>query len=267
MAYISALTPEKGERVMTFGGTRAGKSALQDMTMRNIQLARPIAMQVLVDSKPRYRAEAERGRFRKGRRNAAYRYESWEKSPVIPNSVVIDIWDEHPFKDIWNRPGEIAVMQSGEPEDWRRMLALLKGFVNAQIKGRERRIIVDECLDFTSGTLGVSTPRMTYSCVPLGRVANAELVSILGHTEFMACRPSCFTCFQESICFICVQIRTCGIYGILESKTQNHRKAIISSGNIQFNREAPSRHHSQESFPCLNGILVSYRKPNRREFR
>jgi hypothetical protein len=148
VAHISDLVPERGERVTTLGGTRAGKSAFQEWCIREIQHTRPLSMQLLLDTKPRYRAETERGRFRKGRKSAAWRYETWSAGPTIPNSVAIDIWDEHPFKDIWTRSGEVAIMQGAEFEDWRRMLALTRGFVNAHIKGRERRIIVDEALDF-----------------------------------------------------------------------------------------------------------------------
>jgi hypothetical protein len=39
-------------------------------------------------------------------------------------------------------------MQSDEQEDWKRMLKLLDGFCKAKIKDRERRITVDEALDF-----------------------------------------------------------------------------------------------------------------------
>jgi hypothetical protein len=146
--HISALTPDESERAVTIGGTRAGKSALTEWQMRHVSQSRPACMQALVDSKPRFRAETERGPFRKGRRSAAYRYEHWSKGPVVPNSVVVDIWDDHPFRGLWKRPGEIAILQGETYQEWRRILALLNAFVSAQIKGRERRMIVDEVLDF-----------------------------------------------------------------------------------------------------------------------
>jgi hypothetical protein len=140
------------------GSSRAGKSALTDMNLVHIQATRPTAMQVMLDTKPRYRAEKERGCFRMGRRDAAYRYESWRKGPTIPNSCVVDIWDEKPFKSFFKEPGEIAIMQGAEVTDWKRMLHLLNGFVNAQIKGRERRVVVDELLDFYQrNTLGIDS--------------------------------------------------------------------------------------------------------------
>ena len=106
-------------------------------------------MQLLIDTKPRFRAETERMPLNpKARRSAAWRYTSWAKGPVVPNSVVVDMDSAHPFRGIWSKPGEIAILQGGDSNDWRRMLLLLTGFVRAQIKDRERRLIVDEVLDF-----------------------------------------------------------------------------------------------------------------------
>lgn len=208
--HVSDLTPGKGERVITIGGTRAGKSAVQDMTARHIQLERPSAMQALVDSKPRYRAEKERGKFRRGRRSAAYRYETWDKGPVVPNSVVVDIWDDKPFESLFSDkyPGEIAILQSGEAEDWKRILELLRGFVSAQIKGRERRIIVDECLDFTHATPWELTRKTTCSTGQRERERNVESVSISARTECMVFRRSSFTCSPASTCFTYARMMT-----------------------------------------------------------
>ncbi len=203
MAHVSEITPAKGERVISIGGTRAGKSSLTDMTMMQVQSERPIAMQVLVDSKPRYRAETERGRRYTSRKSAAHRYESWQAGPTIPNSCLIDIWDDHPFKGMWDKPGEIAIMQGGEYDDWRRMLQLLKGFVSAQIKGRERRLIVDECLDFTSETRSALTPEMMSSIVQPARVPKEESALTLERIEFTGYRRSFWLWLPESTSFTC----------------------------------------------------------------
>ncbi len=117
--------------------------------MRTISEERPAAMQLLIDTKPRFRAETERMPFAPNkRRSAAWRYKAWAKGPVVPNSVVVDMDNPHPFRGVWSRPGEIAILQSGDSNEWRRMLILLTAFVNAQIKDRERRLVVDEALDF-----------------------------------------------------------------------------------------------------------------------
>jgi hypothetical protein len=74
---------------------------------------------------------------------------------------MVDMRSEHPFRGLWNlkdekRPGEIAIMQGDDPSDWRIMLNLMHHFVKRQIKGRERRLVVDEGLDFWQrNTLGI----------------------------------------------------------------------------------------------------------------
>lgn len=258
MVDLSALTPQKAERVITFGGTRAGKSSLTDMTMMQVQHERPAAMQVLIDTKPRYRAEKERGRTYGSRKPAAYRYETWEAGPTIPNSCIVDIYDPHPFKGMWQEPGEIAIMQGGDFDDWRRMLQLLKGFIAAPIKGRERRIIVDECLDFTSGTRSESISEMTCSIAQHVQVENVVLELISERIEYMVSLRSYCSLHLESICFICEPIETWPICARSVSKMLSHRKVIMSSGNIGFFRAEPCRNHSQANSHCQIGIYRSY---------
>jgi hypothetical protein len=88
----------------------------------------------------------------KSRRSAAWRYQHWTKGPTVPNSVFVDIHADHPFRGLWTRPGEIAIMQSGNAEDWRRMLELLMAFTKAHIGDRERHITADEVMDFYGRT-------------------------------------------------------------------------------------------------------------------
>jgi hypothetical protein len=201
--HISDLVPQEGERAATFGGTRAGKSAFQEWSLRTIQSERPHAMQILADTKPRFRAETEKGIRPNWRRDAAHRYSDWSKGPVVPNSVVVDINSDHPFSGLFKTPGEVAIFQSGESADWKRILALLNQFVKMNIKGRERRIIVDECLDFMKGTRGVSTPKTTCSIAQHARAASGISDWTSGHTRYREYRDSFARCFLASRSFIC----------------------------------------------------------------
>jgi hypothetical protein len=257
--HISQLTPGKGERVITAGGTRAGKSALMEWTMRDVQRSRPEAMQILIDTKPRFRAETERGRFngfRGTRRSAAYRYENWTAGPIVPNSVAVDIWDENPFKNIWHpdKPGEIAIMQGAELEDWRRMLLLLKGFVNAQIKGRERRIVVDECLDFTSVIHSQSTVKMTCSIGLRELEENAVSGWNWEPIGFMEFRHSSCTWRPDSIFSIFGMIGTCDTYKIAVCPMRSHPKGITSSDSIVFNPGELFQPRIRDGWHFLTGI-------------
>lgn len=149
--HISEMVPKPGERVGTLGGSRAGKSAWMEWEAREIQDSRPSAAQLIMDSKPRFRAQTERHPwFPKQRRDARRRYDTWASGPTIPNSVAVDIWGEHPFRGLWSkdRPGEIAIMQGETRQDHIRMLQLAMSFVKAQWKNRERRLVFDETLDF-----------------------------------------------------------------------------------------------------------------------
>jgi hypothetical protein len=251
--HISELTPAEGERQGIFGGTRSGKSSYQDWQIREIQHTRPDAMQILVDSKPRYRAETERGPFRKGRRNAAHRYTSWAKGPILPNSVVVDLWDDKPFANLF-KPGEVVILQSGESADWKRMLALLDAFVKANFKGRERRVCVDECLDFTSEIPGELIRKMMSSTGSQEPGENEISDWILAHTRYSGCRRLFSRCSHGSRFFIYGQTLICGIFRASEYPTQNHRRVTIISASIMCNRAEPSRQPSRDILYCQNGI-------------
>lgn len=201
MPHISDLVPEPGERHAIFGGTRAGKSAFQDWSLREIQATRPDAMQILVDTKPRFRAETEKGLRPNWRKSASHRYNDWSAGPVVPNSVAVDLWSDRPFAGTFSNPGEIVILQSGEEKDWRRILDLLDGFVKANVHGRERRLVVDECLDFTSATLGELIPRKMYFSVLPGQAEKETLDLILERIKYRGCRDSLAKCFPESHSF------------------------------------------------------------------
>jgi hypothetical protein len=163
---LGDLTQNQGERHLVYGGTRTGKSSFMDWNIRHIQRERPSAMMLLADTKPRFRAETiSWGPGNKWRRDAAKAgiYDTWAAGPVLPNSVVVPMDRDHPFRGMWDadkRPGEIAIMQSGQSEDWKRMLELMKHFVDRGLKNRERLIAVDEGLDFYQrNTLGIDPRR------------------------------------------------------------------------------------------------------------
>lgn len=151
MTAFPQLVQDPGERHLIIGSSRCGKSSLEDMSMRHIQASRPECMQLVADTKPRFRAETiaygPRGMYR---RSAEKLYRGWAKGPIVPNSVAVDLNADHPFRGLWDlkrRPGEIVIMQSNDPLQWKRMLELMKAFTMKQTP-RERLLIVDEGMDF-----------------------------------------------------------------------------------------------------------------------
>jgi hypothetical protein len=146
---LKQLVPEPGERSAVAGGTRAGKSAMLEWQCRTVATERPTSMNILVDTKPRYRADMMPHPLSPRHRVSAARlYKNWAAGPVIPHSVRMDIWSDRPFAGLFNDPGEIVIMQGETIEDWKRMLLILKHFVGIHKKDRERNMWVDEALDF-----------------------------------------------------------------------------------------------------------------------
>lgn len=155
---FSDLVQGPGERHIVYGGTRTGKSSYMDWSMRHIQDERPAAMQLVADTKPRFRAEtAAYGPNNRFRKDAEKLYEGWAAGPVLPNSVAVNLESEHPFRGLWNdkRPGEIAIMQSDLPNDWRKMIELMGHFASKKTI-RERLLVIDEGMDFYQrNTMGI----------------------------------------------------------------------------------------------------------------
>lgn len=166
MPQMESFVQQPGERHLVYGGTRTGKSSYMDWTIRHIQKTRPACMILVADTKPRFRAESLiNPRFSASRLNAEKEreYSSWTAGPTIPNSVKVELSSPHPFRGLWNlkdHPGEVAIMQSDQLQDWRLMNALMHEFVSKQVVGRERLVVVDEGLDFYQrNTLGIDAKR------------------------------------------------------------------------------------------------------------
>ena len=154
MSDFSEFVPGRAERTIVYGGTRAGKSSYCDWSARHIQETRPSAMILLLDTKPRFRAETiAYGPGLKWRKDAKKLYESWEAGPTFPNSVVYPLdqvnWEaDNPFKNFYRKPGELVVLQSGSSQLRPLMLRLARKFVDINPKRRERLLWVNEGLDF-----------------------------------------------------------------------------------------------------------------------
>jgi hypothetical protein len=166
MTSFADLVQDPAERHIVYGGTRSGKSSFMDWTLRRIQRDRPQCMQLLLDTKPRFRAETipygPGGRYRKSAAKAKI-YEHWARGPMLPNSVAVDLFSPHPFRGLWDadkRPGEIAILQNGDAAFWRIMNELAHHFVGKPVKGREKLLTVDEMLDFYQrNSLGIDPRR------------------------------------------------------------------------------------------------------------
>lgn len=145
---LEEIAPKKGQRALILGGSRSGKSVLMDMLIRYIVKVRPLVRGLLLDTKPRFRAELEkRGPIV---RDASRHYRDWEKGPVVPGSYRIDIHSDSPLKGYWkpDDPCRIAIAQTEEESDRPLLLNIANQWYQARARGADRLFICDELLDF-----------------------------------------------------------------------------------------------------------------------
>lgn len=151
---IDEVSPGKGERVIVLGSSRSGKSVLADHMHMHIQKVRPSSEILLLDTKPRFRAEVERvGPGMRYVRSAEHHYKTWEKGPVIPGSYRHDLAIKN-LRPYWkdDDPCRTVILQS--ERDWERgeMLELADThWFEKRKKGADRILRVNEMLDFYYG--------------------------------------------------------------------------------------------------------------------
>lgn len=151
---IDEITPEKGNRVIILGSSRSGKSVLADHIHMNIVRLRPLSEHLLLDTKPRFRAEIERfGPRMRMIRDASHNYVDWEKGPVMPASYRHDI--NHPsLKYYWkpDDPCRTVILQTERDHERAAMLELADTqWFEVRKKNADRVLRVNEMLDFYYG--------------------------------------------------------------------------------------------------------------------
>lgn len=151
---IDQITPKKGERVIILGSSRSGKSVVADHIHFNIVKMRPAAEILVLDTKPRYRAEIERyGPGMKLVRNADHHYTHWEKGPTIPGSYRHDINNPN-MKAYWGPkdPCRTVILQTERDHERGQILELADThWFEVRKKGADRILRVNEMLDFYYG--------------------------------------------------------------------------------------------------------------------
>lgn len=159
---LDEIAPEKGQRALILGGSRSGKSTLEDMLVRHITHKRPQVRMLMLDSKPRYRAELERiGPYGKIPRSAEKYYKDWEPGPTIPGSYRVDIEAETPLRNYWkdDDPCRIAICQTSDETQRARLLEIANSWFETRVRNADRVLVVDELLDFYHGNGVCINPR------------------------------------------------------------------------------------------------------------
>jgi hypothetical protein len=146
---IDEITPKKGERALILGGSRSGKSVLLDHLRENIVIQRPNVQQLLLDSKPRFRAELEKyGPGLKMVRDAKKHYRDWEKGPIVPGSYRMPLTGD--IGSYWKPkdPCRCVILQTDDSNDRPKLLEISSTWFETRKANADRLLIVDELLDF-----------------------------------------------------------------------------------------------------------------------
>src|SRR6185312_4256112 len=99
---LEEIAPKKGERALIIGGSRSGKSTLLDHLVQYSVKTRPDIEVLMLDTKPRFRAEIEKfGPRNKFVRDADRNYNDWAPGPVVPGSVRLNIHADNPLANHW----------------------------------------------------------------------------------------------------------------------------------------------------------------------
>lgn len=151
MATLDEIAPHKADRALIIGGTRSGKSTLMDHLIRHGVKTRPGVQYLLLDSKPRYRCEAERyGPQNRMVRDASKHYKDWEAGPTIPGSLRLDLNAENPLERHFrpDDPFRVAIAQTEKPSERGRLLEIADDWYNIRQRKSDRVLAIDELLDY-----------------------------------------------------------------------------------------------------------------------
>lgn len=147
--HIDEITPDKGQRTLIIGASRSGKSVLADHIEDNVKKIRPDVEELVVDTKPRFRAEIERfGPGMRAIRDADHHYRDWEKGPTIPGSYRHDL-TSNDLSQYWKPKDRCrtVIIQTDKEDQRPRLLELSNMWFEVRKKHADRLYRVNELLD------------------------------------------------------------------------------------------------------------------------
>jgi hypothetical protein len=135
------------ERGFIVGGSGSGKSTLLERIQARVLTDYPKAPMLLLDTKPRFRAERELNGA-----SAAHRYKHWDYGSPIPGSVVLDYRERNYGMQLAQDLGARIWIFQDEREAVRPLMLDAAEWFFAHAKGPRlpRLLVVDETLDFFS---------------------------------------------------------------------------------------------------------------------
>jgi hypothetical protein len=146
-------------RGMALGITGSGKSELANSLMTAFQEKHPNSRTLILDSKPRFRAEWELNGLST---RMSRRYKGWKRGQVVPGSVVLPLRSQPKAElaQAWKQGHRTVIVQIDDLDYTPWLLANLREFYRTAKDGTANLVYVDEIADFfsTSGTYGKGHP-------------------------------------------------------------------------------------------------------------
>lgn len=167
---LAKIALPRNGRGVAIGQTGSGKSTLAEALIQQWLAEQPNPRVLILDSKPRFRAERELTGL-----PAHRRYRSWERGPTMPNSYRLPL--AHPSDElaqVWRLGGTTAIAQveDGAADD-RPYLHALLGTLQAFYKGSSRKysqlVYLDEGADFFGSSAGFAQGNSILRAVRSGR--------------------------------------------------------------------------------------------------
>jgi len=139
------ISMRERERALLLGGTGSGKTTLETLLLSDFYTRYKTARILILDSKPRYRAD-----FLVTGISAKRRYRHWTPvskggDPALPGSVVIDSPND---LDLAWRQSRIVIAQCDHAAERWRLVECAEKFYNSARHTRPQLLCVDETADF-----------------------------------------------------------------------------------------------------------------------
>lgn len=132
------------DRGFALGGTGTGKSTVCEELMNTALLDYPKLQILILDTKPRFRAEWELNGV-----TARNRYKNWDHGSPIPNSYAVDLTDNtFGFDNAWKVGARVCIAQSDDAGMFGRILEAAEVFYAGARASIPRLIYADEVMDF-----------------------------------------------------------------------------------------------------------------------
>lgn len=139
---LERISLRKGERGLIVGGVGAGKSTLEEAMVADFFWRYPTSLQLILDPKPRFRAEYEASGM-----PARRRYRGQDHGPKVPGAVVVD--DPGELEMAAKMGARIFIAQTSKTRrNVEPLVEVADRFYDMSRTSRPQLLVVDETLDF-----------------------------------------------------------------------------------------------------------------------